>query len=63
MTTLTRLFLSATFLAAPYHMTMTFTDGSVELCGVTAFNYNGSDIAVQVTTCEADRVFAGGFDP
>ena len=62
MTTLTRLFLSATFLAAPYHMTMTFTDGSVELCGVTAFNYNGSDIAAQVTTCEADVIFRKGLE-
>jgi hypothetical protein len=62
MTTLPRIFAAATFLAAPYHMTMTFQDGSVELCGVESFNYNGSDIAVQVTTCEPDVIFRNGFE-
>lgn len=57
-----RLALAATFLAAPYHMTMTFTDGSVELCGVDTFDYAPPNIAVTVTTCEADRIFANGFE-
>jgi len=62
MTTIPRLVLAATFLAAPYHMTMTFQDGSVELCGVESFDYTRTDITVQVTTCEAGEIFHNGFE-